>query len=751
MRKTLFAGASLTLLMLAGPALAGANDSTGWLAAIGDTSAIQTASRNGAGVTIGLVDTGVVASNPELRGRVSPLSSCAAVSFVCSSGFTDDEGHGTATAAIAAGAFNTGDLMSGVAPAATILAEKVLNASGTGSDQDVANGIIRAANGGAQVINLSLTYIPTATVVNAINYATQRGVVLVWAGGNSSLPLNGGANTLGLSTTSLSHIIFAGSLSPTGALSSFSNTPGTGYAVAGTARASYASLWLMAPGENIVAPGIQYGANQYAYWSGTSMAAPMVAGSVALLEATWPVLARNGTVAAVLLDTATDLGTKGVDPTYGQGELNLTRAFQPIGQLTVLEASGKAIPVSQLTGAVISGGALGQLSAIKASLANYTTFDSFQRNFTINLSGLITSASAAAFSSTVASLVSLPVTSGQTRFADGSSLTVAASDFAFEGQGLAFDSARSLVDRTVGPADRGQFYLALTDARGGLAAVGRGLGSSASFSGALWGPASAAAYQAQGLGLSNALMNLAQGGYFGAFGARVGAHARLAVSFSQSLAPDDLKIAPGDLRTSSSAMQAGMSLALTPHWSTGLTVSSLSERNAVLGAAYVQGGPLSLGDSHQSAAVGVSSSLALGGGGSLLVDATLAKTNARMGGGLVGQVSSLTSRGYGVSLLQEGAFAPGDRLTFTLRKPLRVVAGWAELAQTTVDQQGYAFTQIGRYSLRPDGDETDVSLGYVARVAGKLDLGAGLDYRADAENVKGLADAVARLSANWRF
>ena len=749
MQRMLFASASLSVVLLAGPALAQSTGySSGWLARIGDTSAIEAQSKGGAGVLIALVDTGVVSSNPEISGRVSPLSACAAVTFACSAGFADDNGHGTATASIAAGQYNASDLMSGVAPAAGILSEKVLDASGSGTDVDVANGITRAANAGAKVINLSLTYVPTATVVNAMNYAASKGVVIVWAGGNASTNLNGGYYTQGLTTATLSHLVFVGSLASNNFLSSFSNRPGTGLAVAGLTRVSYSSLWLVAPGENIVAPGTQFGASAYAYWSGTSMAAPMVAGSIALLEATWPVLARNGTATAVLFSTATDLGATGVDNNFGQGELNLTKAFQPIGALSVTGVNGRAIPVSQVTGALITGGALGQLSTIRSSLSNYTAFDSFQRNFSVNLSNLITTTSG--YSTAIATQVSAPVTTGMTHFAGGGTLAMATSDFSFGG-GLADDEARSLAARTIGPRDPGVFYLAVTNARGTLGAVGRGLGSSASFANALWGAGSIASYQAQSLGVSSALMNLAQGGYFGSFGANLGGRSRLAVSFTQSLSADDMNVVQSVPHTSASAVQAGVSVALTPRWSTSFTVSSLSERNALLGSTYTQSGPLSLGDSHRSASIGVSSSLYLGGGRSLLVDATVSRTGAAVGGGVIGQVSALTSRGYGVSLLQANAFTPGDRLTFSVRKPLRVVAGWADLAQTTVDSDGYPTTSTARFSLKPDGNETDLSLGYATIVRGQVDISTGLDYRADAENVKGLNDMSLRLAATWRF
>ena len=169
MLRRLLMSASFGALLIASPAFAtnySPGDSASWFAQIGETAPIEVLAKGGAGVTIALVDTGVVASNPEIVGRVSNLSSCAAVSFTCPNGFVDDEGHGTATASIAAGQVGTNSTMSGVAPAATIVSEKVLNATGSGTDADVANGIIQAANTGAQVISLSLTYLPTAAVVD---------------------------------------------------------------------------------------------------------------------------------------------------------------------------------------------------------------------------------------------------------------------------------------------------------------------------------------------------------------------------------------------------------------------------------------------------------------------------------------------------------------------------------------------------------------------------------------------------------
>jgi subtilisin family serine protease len=724
--------------------------SASWLKQIGATDAIETQAKGGAGVILALVDTGVAAKNPEFGGRVSTASSCAAVTFVCSSSYNDDNGHGSATAAIAAGQYGTYSpyAMSGVAPSATILSEKVLNASGSGYDSDVANGIIKAANGGALVINLSLTYTPTATEVNAINYAASKGAVIVFAGGNSSAALNGGANSAGFTATALTHLVFVGSVNAANVLSGFSNKPGGGSAYAGTAHVSYASLWLMAPGENIVAPGVQYGSTAYAYWSGTSMAAPMVSGAIALLDATWPVLVRNGTTTAVLFDTATDLGAKGVDATYGDGLLNLSAAFQPIGALSVTTIKGQSIPVSQVTGATLTSGALGSLPAIKSLLANYTAFDSFQRNFSVNLSGLISTS--AGTSQALASLASAPIVASKTSVFGGF-LMMAKSDFsAMDGEPVDVAS-RALAARTIGPRDPETLLISFTSAGGTTATVGRGLPAQASFASALWGD-SPAAFQSSQIGVSNSLFSLAQGGYFAAFGTELGDHARLALSWTASLPPRALNGAPDTNLTQSSAMVAGASVRLAPRWTMAVTATALNEHDALLGASYNGQGLLGFGESHHSGAVGLSLTYDLGRGRSLLFDASQSRTaGASVPVGLVGAVTPLQARAFGVSFLQVNAFRPGDDLSVSIRKPLRVIAGSAQIAVTTVDSEGYATTSLTTVSLKPNGDETDLSLGYATHLGRQLSLNAGLDYRADASNIRGLNDADARLAMKFSF
>jgi subtilisin family serine protease len=760
MLKIMLSGASVLTSLLSTPAAA-ANYPTGysaaWFSQINLTDAIETQARGGAGFKIGLVDTGVVATNKEIAGRVSASSSCAAVTFTCRYGYTDDNGHGTATASIAAGSTKIGGLMSGVAPAATIIAEKVLNASGAGYDTDVANGIVKAANAGAQVISLSLTYIPSASVVNAINYAAAKGAVTVFAGGNSSAPLDGGGNTVGLTSAAQSRLIFVGSVSAADKISSFSNTPGTGGVVIGATRTSYASMWLVAPGENIVAPGIQFGAAAYAYWTGTSMATPMVAGAVALLETTWPVLGRNGSAAAVLFQTATDLGPAGTDAAYGVGLINLTKAFQPVGQLSVLTVQGQSVPVSRLSSANITSGALGALPAIKATLSNYTAFDSFQRNFGVDLSGLISKTPASSLST--ANLIAAPVVVTTRHLAGGGSMTLASSVQPFADQVSAEDAttvqqAMQLAERTLGPRDPSAFLVSVTTADGSTFAAGKGLSSTNAFAGALWGVDSAAAFQSSQIGASSALMGLSQGGYFAAMGADISQDARVAFSWTASPSVQPWSGIPNQSfsQSQSNAVGIGLTTRLTGRWRAGVTVSALNETNSLLGVNYNAQSLLGFGAQHRSSAFGLSSSYDLGAGRSLLVDASFARIGGGAGAtGLIGAVSALTARAYGAALLQDDVLRPGDHLSLSVRKPLRVMSGSAQIAVTGVDQDGYPVVSSNRVSLKPDGDETDFAMAYAAALRAGGDLSAGLDYRSDADNVRGLGDVAVRIAFSQRF
>jgi hypothetical protein len=709
-----------------------------WLSQIGETSAILSAANWGTGMLLGVVDTGIVASNPIFAsGQVSAsLSSCAAVTFRCSNGVTDDNGHGTAVASIAAGNKTTAGTYSyagytvaansyiGVAPNANIVAEKVLNSAGSGYSSDIANGINKAVAAGASVINLSLTYIPSSDIIAAINNAAAKGVFIVFAGGNSATALNGGANSSGFTASAIQHLIFAGATDTSASkLASFSNTPGTGKLTPTTGTAtSYASRWIDAPGVNILAPGITYGPNAMAIWSGTSMAAPLVSGSLILLESAWPILKTNGTAANLLLSTATDLGAKGVDNTYGTGLVNLSTAFQPYGALSVTTASKAVVPVSSMTGSIITGGALGNLTSVKSLLSNYMAFDTYQRNFTVNLSGLIQTKPIAA------SLNTLPVTTNTgvkaIKLIDGSEIMT------WRQPTNDMDALGQLSDNAVASVPVAS-YLTFKGADGSALGFGYGVPGQFSFARALYGDDKFSS-QSGALDLTT-LAGIATGGYHLAYGADAGDKTRWAVSFSQT---GSAQITQPGTDNAASSLTLGLSHKLSGRWTGGLTVGMLKENAGLLGSSYDAGSALSLGANH-STSLGLSLGYAVSNRSGFLLEAGAAYTNGTPQSGLFASTSNIQSRSFGVSFLSSDLAARGDKLSVSLKQPMRVTSGTVNLVMPGVAADGTPTYTTQAASLAPNGRELDAQLSYDTPLGKGQSLGFNLGVMKDAQNIAG--------------
>ncbi|MCI3949653.1 MAG: peptidase and in kexin sedolisin, partial [Acidimicrobiales bacterium] len=130
------------------------------------------------GVVVGVLDTGIHFRHPDLLGKVLP--GWDAVNGDASP--VDDHGHGTFVAGIAgARAFN-GEGVAGVASGSPILPVKVLDRDGDGTDADIIEGIVWAADHGADVLNLSLSGPGRSSALDAaVRYAVERDVVVVAA------------------------------------------------------------------------------------------------------------------------------------------------------------------------------------------------------------------------------------------------------------------------------------------------------------------------------------------------------------------------------------------------------------------------------------------------------------------------------------------------------------------------------------------------------------------------------------------
>lgn len=256
----------------------------------------------GKGVVVAVLDTGFDYDHPDLKDNIwmNPGEIPGNGIDNDGNGYIDDtqgwnfadntnnvidlNGHGTHVAGTIAGG-NNGFGVTGIAYDAKIMPVKVLNEQGSGSSNAVAEGIYYAVNNGADVINLSLgNNFPNSTLADAIEYASSRGTVVIMASGNNGYPLPGYparyANNWGLAV---------GAVDSNNRMANFSNRAGLNN-----------FPYVTAPGVSIYSslPG-----NEYGTYSGTSMAAPHVAGVVALMLSANPNL-THAEIRQIIMETA---------------------------------------------------------------------------------------------------------------------------------------------------------------------------------------------------------------------------------------------------------------------------------------------------------------------------------------------------------------------------------------------------------------------------------------------------------------
>jgi hypothetical protein len=338
----------------------------------------------GAGVTLGVIDSGLDTRTGLFTGRIASAST----DLAGTRGTGDEDGHGTAVTFTAAGG-RGGNRAQGVAFDSTIL---VLRADepgscGTSSGTDgglggkcsfsstsIARGLDVARQAGARVVNISLgsNDTPPSALLAAINRATAAGMVIVISAGNdgeSDPTLL--AQIANNDSVARGQVIIAGSIGQSGTISSFSNRAGQS-----------AAHYLTALGERVEAPDAS---GTRLLWSGTSFAAPQITGAAALLAQAFPNL-TGAQIADLLLRTAREAGTGGTDSIYGRGTLDLTAAFQPVGAMSV---AGGTAAVSMTVNARLSP-AMGDA---RVQGLNLVALDGYARAYQIDLSATVAQAS----------------------------------------------------------------------------------------------------------------------------------------------------------------------------------------------------------------------------------------------------------------------------------------------------------------------------------------------------------------------
>lgn len=246
----------------------------------------------GEGVTVAVVDTGVDGSHPDLEGVI--LSGYDVIGN--SDGRVDPNGHGTHIAGIIAARPNNGIGVAGLAPGVKILPVRALDETGYGDDAGIAEGVIWAADNGADIINLSLgSDVKDPVLAAAVDAVIDRGVTVIAASGNGGIQG--------------SPVSYPGALPGVLAVSASSH---------GDQKAMFSTsgdyVGISAPGVSIMST---WTGGDYAYSSGTSMATPFVVASAALvqqkMDLTGPELINR------LTSSATDAGVPGRDIAFGFG------------------------------------------------------------------------------------------------------------------------------------------------------------------------------------------------------------------------------------------------------------------------------------------------------------------------------------------------------------------------------------------------------------------------------------------------
>lgn len=302
----------------------------------------------------------------------------------------DTEGHGTAVSSLIAGAYNNSGIV-GIAYDANLISVKVGNSSSL-NITDAIDGARLAAERGATIINQSFetSTVLKNTYINSYKEMLGANVSFVTAAGNR------GKSCLIASECNQIAIV------PSLIGSSRNNLPGA-YIVVGalnsnnTDIASYSNRAGITKDYYILAPGtvgVDALGDTTKTMQGTSFSAPIVSGTMALLQQKWPRLSGSQQ-AQILFKTADDMGVAGVDDIYGWGKLNINKAFSPVGDLVVsnginnVASLDKKVSMKAVTTSV-SGSSLVTAKIASLTRLNETVaFDDFNRDYQINLTSTV--------------------------------------------------------------------------------------------------------------------------------------------------------------------------------------------------------------------------------------------------------------------------------------------------------------------------------------------------------------------------
>jgi len=704
-----------------------------WMGRVGWSPAlaqIQGKTASGAAVpTVGMIDLAVTVS---VGADGKPIKGTKLSKQIVQYGSTVfDNGHGAAVGSLIMGAVDGSGVL-GIMPAGSVrvLAYDPYDETGTTNWTDVGTGIatltsaiFKGATTPLGVLNASLGepgYTLSPGWNDALANAGAAGRNLVVAAGNDGVTQTANVKW---NFANNPNLIIVGSVGADGTISNFSNRPGEACLLPTTSTSTVCAeanklkyRFIVAPGELIL---VSDGVGGHVRQSGTSLAAPLVSGAIAMLQNRWPWLSNYpNETASIILKSATPKGTKpGADPVYGVGELNVVAAQSPLSwsNLVYFPMKNGSLPTPVATvqkstnrdtyswntlaksGVSLQSAVTQQSTATQsswnASGASYVAFEKVGatfRDFQIPLSSKLVGQTvttlgggqsyqsylSAAFRSQIGHFATLDANpAGTSLFANGFERSSVPAGTIGAMQLRANVSATGTTNgfRT----SSGMPYETGMTLAGEHSALQFGFGNGAA---ALDTSASFAFRNDHNLagGGVNPVLGLASGGAY--LGGRMEVVPGLAFGFGTTQRtvwrnPDAfgygaLQAGSWVNRYAANAQTVNVRYAVTPRLIAHAGYTRLREQNALLGIQSLSQSDLRGGSATNGATIGFD--LRLEHGVTLSGSGTLARTDAS-GGQLT--ADRLTGAAAAFAVTKNGVFGRGDQLRLTAATPLHTVAG----------------------------------------------------------------------------
>lgn len=652
----------------------------------------------GAGITVGIIDTGIDFDNVEFAGAISADSI-----NIINNNPNDLQGinpHGTWTAGVI-GARKNGIGTHGVAFNSELLVVKADTiqpgqpgcAMGCFTGEDLAKAVNYATAHGANIINMSLGAGGNlgANLTNAIRNAAANNVLIVTAAGNAGVNSVDNPANLGGTAGIAGNLLAVGAVDVNNQILNWSN------------RAGNAKNWyLVAPGHNVLTTD----EGGMALVAGTSFAAPMVSGAAALVMEYAPYLTAKQT-AQILLRTATDLGAPGVDAVYGHGLLNVGAALQPVGDTSVPTGQGNVAGgngggnASTSATTLALGSAFGDALANNGLLARGIMTDEFGRAFGFNMNSRV---QRAAYDTGLAQFIKADeeTTTNGMMLGAQTSLVSSFTDNSQAGAVRDLDQQAGL---------QGDLRLALnTQATENVSvAYTHGYGIGQAF-GLQAENAELTADLTKRDAFSNAYLGLVQGGNAVLTGINLSQGLTLTLGTGMESKTASLTSnvkTTGDRQGYAAALNYEMG-----RFSLGLTAGMVNEGNSTLGSN--SDGALSFGAGSSTTFVGASAAIDLAKGLTLAATYQAGMTSIKdADNSIIGDFQGLRSDSFAVALTAQDVAQKNDRLTLAISQPVRINDGDARLnVATGVDASGNVIYNSQRVGLTPSGRQLDLQAGY---------------------------------------